>query len=315
MEGTEQIHGFYSHSEGFEKYGGGIRNIMRYRVKTFMSNKQLLILLIFSLLLTGCSGKITDNSSKDTSLLKITAFSVGKADSILIQQEDHSILIDAGEKEDGGKILEELSERKIDSLDYLIITHYDKDHVGSAAEILQNIPVETVLCPDYEGTREEYFAFLQETQKNQNSSYVTEITEIDLGEMHLIIYPAENPKQYMETDQEYDNDLSLVCSLSYGEKSFLFAADIEKKRTNQMLEEGILGGYDWIKIPHHGNYRKSLKNLLETIHPKFAVISTSIEEPAEDKMIQLMEDQSIEYKITYDSDVVTYCDGSKIWIE
>lgn len=284
------------------------------RMKICIVKKQILILLILCLLLTGCSGKITNNPLEEHSLLKITALNVGKADSILIWQDENTILIDTGEKEDGGKILEELSERKIDSLDYLIITHYDKDHVGSAAEILQNIPVGTVLCPDYEGTREEYFAFLQEAQNQKNLSYVTEITELDLGEMHMIIYPAENPKQYVETDQEYDNDLSLVCSLNFEEKYFLFTGDIEKKRTNQILEEGLITECDWIKIPHHGNYRKSLKNLLEDIHPQYAVISTSIEEPPEEKMIKLLEDLSIEYKITYE-DVVTVCDGTKIWME
>lgn len=287
----------------------------RYRMKTFMRNKQILILLIFSLLLTGCCGEVINHPSEEHSLLKITAFSVGKADSILIQQADNTILIDTGEKEDGGKILEELSERKIDSLDYLIITHYDKDHVGSAAEILQNIPVETVLCPDYEGTREEYFAFLQEAQTQKNLSYVTGITEFELGEMNMIIYPAENPEQYMETDQEYDNDLSLVCGLKFGERSFLFTGDIEKKRTSQILEDGLIAEFDWIKIPHHGNYRKSLKNLLETVHPQYAVISTSREEPPEEKMIRLLKEQSIQYKITYDEDVVTVCDGTKIWLE
>lgn len=280
-----------------------------------MGKKVIVLLMLCSLLLTGCNREITNNPSEEQSLLKITAFSVGKADSILIQHAENTILIDTGEKEDGGKIRKELSERSIDSLDYLVITHYDKDHVGSAAEILQNIPVETVLCPDYEGTREEYFAFLQEVHEHSNFSYVTEITELELGEMHLTIYPAENPEQYVETDKEYDNDLSLVCSLKFGEKSFLFTGDIEKKRTNQMLEEGILEEHDWVKIPHHGNYRKSLKNLLETIHPQFAVISTSIEEPAEEKMIKFLEEQSIQYAITYDEDVVTVCDGTKIWIE
>ena len=130
----------------------------------------------------------------------------------------------------------------------------------------------------------------------------------------MIIYPAENPEQYMETDQEYDNDLSLVCGLKFGERSFLFTGDIEKKRTSQILEDGLIAEFDWIKIPHHGNYRKSLKNLLETVHPQYAVISTSREEPPEEKMIRLLEDQAIEYKITYE-DVVTVCDGTKIWIE
>lgn len=93
--------------------------------------------------------------------LTITALSVGKADALIVQTEDRVILIDTGEKDDGDEILQELKKRGIGRIDLLLVTHFDKDHVGGAADVMEQMEVASVWMPDYEGDRKEYQDFLR----------------------------------------------------------------------------------------------------------------------------------------------------------
>ena len=77
--------------------------------------------------------------------MKVYAFNAGKADSFLIYNADFSVLIDTGEKELGDTIIEYLNANDIKKLDYLIVTHFDKDHIGSADEILESVDVRIAL--------------------------------------------------------------------------------------------------------------------------------------------------------------------------
>lgn len=92
--------------------------------------------------------------------LTITALPVGKADALILKTDDWAAMIDTGEERDGSYIRETLEAAGIDHLNLLLVTHFDKDHVGSAAELLGTVGADQVLMPDYEGTRPEYAAFL-----------------------------------------------------------------------------------------------------------------------------------------------------------
>ncbi len=85
---------------------------------------------------------------------------VGKADALILKTDDWAAMIDTGEERDGSYIRETLEAAGIDHLNLLLVTHFDKDHVGSAAELLETVGADQVLMPDYEGTRPEYAAFL-----------------------------------------------------------------------------------------------------------------------------------------------------------
>ena len=80
-----------------------------------MNKKQLLAVFALMLALLGILGGIhmsgiTGNTEKNH--LEIKAFSVGKADALLIREGDQVVLIDAGEKDDGGEIVKELKESR-----------------------------------------------------------------------------------------------------------------------------------------------------------------------------------------------------------
>ena len=299
--------------------------------------KQLLSCLLLLLLCAGCGAeKGTETSSAAAASdiaesaelsaqtqteesgahqLTITALPVGKADALLLQADGHAAMIDTGEQSDAAEILQALSQRGITELDLLIITHFDKDHVGSAAAIVEAVPVSCVRYPDYVGTRDEYDAFMESIADHPNASPVTAVTKLTLGTAELTIYPAEDPEELLQRDGEQDNDLSLVTRLQYGSCSFLFCGDIEKARIDQMLETDTDWSCDWIKMPHHGVYQKALKDLLEAAQPAYAVITASEEDPAEEKTLKALEKAAAEVYDTTAGTVITTCDGETIEIQ
>ncbi|MDY3825137.1 MAG: MBL fold metallo-hydrolase, partial [Lachnospiraceae bacterium] len=205
--------------------------------------------------------------------LTITALPVGKADALILKTDDWAAMIDTGEERDGSYIRETLEAAGIDHLNLLLVTHFDKDHVGSAAELLGTVGADQVLMPDYEGTRPEYAAFLSALEAHPETEVQritgTETLKIPAGSVNtsLTIYAADDPEEIQDTEDEYDNDMSLVAKLTCGERKFLFTGDIEKTRISQMLDSGVDWTADWIKMPHHGRYQKKTEKLLEAVKP------------------------------------------------
>ena len=250
--------------------------------------------------------------------LTITALPVGKADALILKTDDWAAMIDTGEERDGSYICETLEAAGIDHLNLLLVTHFDKDHVGSAAELLGTVGADQVLMPDYEGTRPEYAAFLSALEAHPETEVQritgTETLEIPAGSVNtsLTIYAAEDPAEIQDTDGEYDNDMSLVAKVICGEKKFLFTGDIEKTRIAQMLDSGEDWTADWIKMPHHGRYQKKVEKLLEAVNPFYAVICDGEDQLAEEETLDALKKRQIKEWETADGTVVTITDGKNI---
>lgn len=250
--------------------------------------------------------------------LTITALPVGKADALILKTDDWAAMIDTGEERDGSYIRETLEAAGIDHLNLLLVTHFDKDHVGSAAELLETVGADQVLMPDYEGTRPEYAAFLSALEAHLETEVQritgTETLEIPAGSVNtsLTIYAADDPAEIRDTDGEYDNDMSLVAKVICGEKQFLFTGDIEKTRIRQMLDSGVDWTADWIKMPHHGRYQKKVEKLLEAVNPFYAVICDGGDHLAEEETLDALKKRQIKAWETADGTVVTITDGKNI---
>lgn len=247
--------------------------------------------------------------------LTVTALSVGKADALIIRQADQVILIDAGEEEDGERVVQALLKDGVEKIDLFLVTHFDKDHVGGAARVLREMEVSCVLLPDYEGDRPEYFAFQEELKEHPDVQRVDTPLCLSLGDLQVSVYPAEDPQTIFHTEDEWDNDLSLVTSIRYGSRGFLLTGDIEEERIRQMLSSDTDWNHDWIKMPHHGRYQSTLAAFLDAVSPKAAVICCSNKKPAEEETLALLKEKGIPVWDTKDQAVVTMCDGETITVK
>ena len=174
-------------------------------VEKSMNRRQFLAVLALLLVLLGIWGGLrlsggTGNTAQD--YLEIRALSVGKADALIILEGEHVFLIDAGEKDDGDVIVEELKRRGISQIDLFLISHFDKDHVGGASYVMEQMEVSAVLLPDYEGDRPEYREFLEHLDGHPDVQRVAAPLAMVRGGMQITVYPAEDPAEIQNAEDE-----------------------------------------------------------------------------------------------------------------
>lgn len=269
----------------------------------------LAVILLFAVLLGACEKKASVGDMDET--IKITFFNVGKGDAILIETENTTMLIDAGYDNTSQVILNYLEQQGKESLDYLILTHFDKDHVGGADRVLEAVTVDRILQPDYESDGGQYQEY-QETLKmeNRHPELVTDTLNLSFDGVECLIYP---PQQ--QAYEEEDNDFSLVISMTYGQKRFFFAGDCEKERLNELLNQTEFElKHDLLKVPHHGRKEKNSEEFLQAVSPEAAVITCSLEEPGDEKVRKILRQTGAQIYLTSEGTVSCISDGEQMEI-
>lgn len=258
--------------------------------------------------LCGCTSEKADVALENPGV-KVTFFDVGKGDAILIETISHTFLIDSGYDSTAGIILDYFEKQNIQRLDYLLLTHFDKDHVGGADQILEKVNVEEIMQPDYESDSKQYLEYKDAAEKKSMQPVsVTETIRFSLDGADFLIYP---PKQ--EKYEEEDNDFSLVISMIYKNKSFLFTGDCEKERLNELLEQTEFDlSHDVLKVPHHGKKEKNSEDFIKAVSPKAAVITCSQEAPVSDGIYNILNEFGIETYMTSDGTITCLCDGDTV---
>ena len=259
--------------------------------------------LILPLLLGGCAADPAASADE----LRVCFFNAGKADAILLYTDDSAVLIDCGESNYGDDILSYMNSAGIDHLDRLIITHFDKDHVGGASAILNGMEVSEVLTSNYPKDSDEYAAFVQALAENDLSAETVSGADEYTFVLDGTVYTVDGPDQETYASDPSNNS-SLIISAVYGETSFLFAGDAQNERIEEYLRDHTQT-YDILKVPYHGHYQKKLKDLLAVIQPDAAVITCSAEEGGEEKTLQLLETAGIQTYLTWQGALTVTSDG------
>lgn len=212
--------------------------------------------------------------------LKIHFIDVGQGDSTLIvTPTNKKILIDSGgskssETFDVGEstLVPYLLNRGVDTLDYIIISHFDADHCNGFIAVLDKIKVKKVIISKQAELCNEYKTIINIIkEKNIPVQIVKKGDKIQFDKFVYIhiLYPTENLK-FSDI-----NNNSIVCKLIYGDFSMLFTGDIEKE-----AEEHILNLYKDTKIfkstilkaGHHGSKTSSTEEFIEAVNPKIVLI-------------------------------------------
>lgn len=248
----------------------------------------------------------TGTSGENVALpdLTVTVISIGKADAILVETEGHSLLIDTGEDEDGEKVAAVLEDRGIRRLEYLVITHLDKDHIGGVDHILPQVEVGRVIqsCnTEDSGQYEEYEEACREA--GIVPERLTDPLSLSLGGAELKLLPAAR------CDYEDDNDYSILTEMTYGRCRFLFAGDAEDERLEEYLSREEVDTVDFLKVPHHGRLSHLSEELIEAVSPRYAVITCSKKNPPDEELLELLEQNGAQVFLTTDGSVRTVCDG------
>ena len=276
-------------------------------MKKRMTALLALLLTLGALILAACENA-PPVEKPDDGILTVYCFKAGKADAFLFYTKNSAVLIDAGESGCGKSIVKYCSEHGITNIDCMIITHFDKDHVGGAKKVMESLKVDKILqssVPKDNGTYDKYLAALE--SMNMTAQTVTEKTEVSFDGVSYVVLPPESDA-YEEDDT---NNASLITEVRHGDISMLFTGDARTARLEEYLRTSP-GKFDLVKMPHHGEYMKVLKKLMALVQPSYAVITSSTAEPEEDKTVNLLKNYSTSIFCTREAPVIIQSDGSAL---
>lgn len=208
---------------------------------------------------------VTETFQETENTLDITYLDVGQADSILIQNEGHNMLIDAGNNEDGPLLVQYFKEQNITKFDYLITTHPHEDHIGGMDDIINNFDIEKIYMPDVTTTTKTFLDVLEAIEKKNMTYDVPNINQnFTLGNtLFQVIYTGNDKKNL--------NNSSIILKATFKNTSYLFTGDatseVEKKILNKNIQATVL------KVGHHGSKYSTTTDFLNKVNPKYAIIS------------------------------------------
>lgn len=207
----------------------------------------------------------TNQDIPDGEKLQIWFLDVGQADSILIQDNDAYMLIDAGNNEDGEKLVSYFQTLGIESFQYVIATHAHEDHIGGMDDIIDNFDIDTFYMPDVITTTKTFESVLDSLEE-KNIAFQTPVVDstFELGNATIQVL-------YVGTEENNLNNTSIVLKLTYGNNSVLFMGDAEKEVETTIENKEI--NADVLKVGHHGSDTSSSKRFLEKVNPSYAIIS------------------------------------------
>lgn len=239
----------------------------------------LLSCLLIVGLLTGCAPDTTtaspqmasagtkDGASADSDDLTVHFLDVGQGDCTVLTQGGHAMMIDAGDNDRGTAIQSYLQYLGIDTLDYVVLTHPDADHIGGADVILYKFDCKTILMPDKETDTRTYDDVIQTMkEKGYKAEHPLPGDSYVFGDcVFTVLSPAK--------DYPDNNNNSIVLSLTHGENTFLFTGDAEEEAEQDILQQDFDLRADVLKAGHHGSSSSTSDDFLEAVSPSCAVIS------------------------------------------
>ncbi len=248
--------------------------------------------------------------------LQITVIDVGNADAILVQSEGQAMLIDAGERGDGDEVLAALEENGVTTLDHVIATHADSDHIGGMKTVLEGIPVKNYIM-----------SFMPEGYTPTTQTYIKLLETIDEKEIPLT--EAETGASFMLGEARVDilgpigeftenNDQSVICKVTFGEKKFLFMGDAETEAEEALLATRTDLSADVLKVGHHGSDTSTGEQLLGRVRPAIALITcgtgNSYGHPHEELLKRLKNADVETYRCDVNGTIILRSDGKTVTV-
>lgn len=207
-------------------------------------------------------------------LLTVAFLDVGQGDATLIRSPGgRTMLIDGGNSRGDaeGVILPTLNSWDASSLNLLVITHPDQDHIGGLPHVLESIPVDRVALTGQVHTTQTYEKVLTLIRDKKIPAIKARrgtMLELDPLLSLTVLGPDDAAVERDDT-----NNASIVIRLTYDQVSMLFTGDAEQAEEDSILGSGAEVRAQILKVAHHGSPSGSSQRWLQTVAPEVAIIS------------------------------------------
>ncbi len=251
-------------------------------------------------------------------VLTVAFLDVGQGDAIFIETVDGvQVLIDGGPD---GNVVRELSKQIPffdKTLDVVLATHSDKDHIGGLIDVLERYQVETIIRTKNKNDTEVAAMFDKQQSVEGSEVYFAragQLLELGASTTLLILSPQGDP-----TDWE-SNTASIVAQLQYGESTFMLTGDAGVNIEEYLADTyGDLLQSDVLKLGHHGSRTSSGDIFLDVVSPKYAIVSAASDNSyghPHKEVVEAVSKRNIELLETgLVGAIVFRSDGKNIWIE
>ena len=193
---------------------------------------------------------------------------VGQGLSILVQSGGQNLIYDGGDRSASSFVVSYLQQQNVQTIDYLIASHYDEDHIAGLVGCLNAFDVETVIGPDDDKDTQIYQSFLNGVSAQGLSVQHPSVgQEFTFGTGYFTVLA---PASINSSD---DNANSVVIKLNNGENSFIFTGDADNESEAAMCSSGVDLNCNVLSIGHHGSATATSWDFLEKTVPEYAVIS------------------------------------------
>jgi len=279
----------------------------------------LVLLLVTAAVSCGCLGTLNfpdigrfpfPQFNESSGNLNVYFFDVGQGDSTLIVFRNTTILVDAGESDEGDVVVRDIQVLGISRIDLLVATHPHSDHIGGMETVLGSFEVGQVVDAGMPHPTPLYRQFLDGVESRHIPYTVAhEGQSIDLDPA-LRIFVLSPPVRHAGDDL---NDNSVVLRISYGTFDVLLTGDAGRAAEDRMLATGYALDAEVLKVAHHGSTYSTGPRFLERVHPDVAVISAGAGNPyghpADSTLAALEQAGCTIYRTDLDGDIKVISDG------
>ncbi len=282
-----------------------------------LQRKPSLFLLLILIFLNIFSWLIVYDLIKPQ-ILEVNFLNIGQGDAIFIETPlNYQVLIDGGPS---SAILEKLG-KEMDfwdrTIDLMILTHPEHDHIAGLIEVLERYNVENILWTGVLKDTSEYNEWLRLIENSNVEIAQSGQRIITPNVFFEILYPFENLEDQIVKNT---NNSSIVTRLVFNNNCFVFTGDIYSSIERKITDEQLDLDCEVLKIGHHGSKTSTSKELLENVTPQIAVISAGKDNNyghPHDQVLEILADYDIkvlrtdqlgDIKITSDGNNITIMD-------
>lgn len=175
-----------------------------------------------------------ENQEKPSGSLNLHYLDVGQGNAVLAESQGHYMLIDGGARKASSFVVSYLEKQGVKELDYLLISHFDEDHLAGAIGALHKFPVKQLITPDYETDSSIYQSYAEVVQEKQYQAIHPKVEdEFAFG---TATFRVISPVAYGHEDENQDS-VGIILQMERTNFSLEGTLDWKAKRKFLMREQ------------------------------------------------------------------------------